>query len=133
MLDGMTPITDTPGVAAPSGYAHATVVPAGTELVFVSGQIPVAPDGSVPADFEGQARQAWRNVEGVLRAAGCTFDDVAKITMFICDRVYRDVNRAVRHEFLGDRTPALTVLVTDQWDDAWLIEIEAIAARPPRL
>ena len=35
-------------------------------------------------------------------------------------------------EVLGDRRPALTVLVTDHWDEGWLIEIEVIAARRER-
>ena len=50
--------------------------------------------------------------------------------MYIRDRSYRVANREVRHEVLGDRRPVLTVLVTDHWDERWLIEIEAIAARP---
>jgi hypothetical protein len=45
-------------------------------------------------------------------------------------QVHRALNREVRPEVLGDRRPALTVLVTDHWDERWLIEIEAIAARP---
>ena len=73
---------------------------------------------------------AWRNVERTLAAAGCALDDVAKVNMYIRDRVYRETNRTVRNEVLGDRRPALTVLVTDHWDEEWLIEIEVIAARP---
>lgn len=74
---------------------------------------------------------AWRNVERTLAAAGCTLDDVAKVNMYIRDRVYRQANRTVRNEVLGDRRPALTVLVTDHWDEEWLIEIEVVAARSP--
>jgi 2-iminobutanoate/2-iminopropanoate deaminase len=120
------------GVRAPAGgFVHATVVRAGSDLVFVSGQTPQDVDGSVPADFEGQARIAWRNVERTLGAAGCTLDDVAKVNMYIRGRQYREVNRAVRNEVLGARRPALTVLVTDHWDEEWLIEIEVVAARSP--
>ena len=72
-----------------------------------------------PDGFADQARLAWRNVERCLAAAGFTLDPR-----------YRVANREVRHDVLGDRRPALTVLVTDHWDDRWLIEIEAIAARP---
>jgi len=122
---------DVPGVRAPAGgFVHATVVPAGSDLVFVSGQTPEDIDGSVPTDFEHQARMAWRNVERTLSAAACTLDHVAKVNMYIRDRCYREQNRNVRNEVLGDRRPALTVLVTDHWDDAWLIEIEVVAARP---
>jgi 2-iminobutanoate/2-iminopropanoate deaminase len=130
-----TPIhqrVDVPGVRPPAGgYVHATIVPAGSDLVFVSGQTPEDVDGSVPADFEAQARVAWRNVERTLEAAGFTLDHVAKVNMYIRDRVYREPNRTVRNEVLGDRRPALTVLVTDHWDEEWLIEIEVVAARSP--
>lgn len=123
---------DVPGVRAPAGgFVHATVVTAGSDLVFVSGQTPEDLDGSVPPDFEAQARIAWRNVERTLEAAGCTLDDVAKVNMYIRDRVYREPNRTVRNEVLGDRRPALTVLVSDHWDEEWLLEIEVVAARRP--
>ena len=132
----MTPPThqriDVSGVRTPAGgYVHATLVPAGSDLLFVSGQTPEDLDGSVPDDFEGQARMAWRNVERTLAAADFTLDHVAKVNMYIRDRCYRGPNRIVRNEVLGDRCPALTVLVTDHWDEPWLIEIEVVAARQP--
>jgi len=115
--------------AAVGGYSHAAVVPADTELLFIAGQVPDDVDGSVPEDFGDQARLAWRNVQRCLSAAGFTLDNLVKVSMYIRDRKYRVANREVRHEVLGDRRPVLTVLVTDHWDEKWLIEIEAIAAR----
>jgi len=114
---------------AVGGYSHGTLVPAGSELLFISGQVPEDLDGSVPDDFAAQAQLAWRNVERTLGAAGYTLDHLVKVSMYIRDRRYRAANREVRHAVLGDRRPALTVLVVDHWDDAWLIEIEAVAAR----
>jgi enamine deaminase RidA (YjgF/YER057c/UK114 family) len=115
---------------AVGGYSHAAVVPAGTELLFVAGQVPQDLDGSVPEGFADQARLAWRNLELCLAAGGFTLDHLVKVSMYIRDRKHRVANREVRHEVLGDRRPVLTVLVTDHWDERWLIEIEAIAARP---
>jgi 2-iminobutanoate/2-iminopropanoate deaminase len=127
------PVEHTPVLVQPSArFVQATVVPSGCEMVLISGQTPDRPDGTVAEAFEDQARQAWASVIGVLEAAGCTLDDVAKITMYIRDRSYREANRIVRHEVLGHRTPALTVLVCDHWDERWLIEIEAIATRAPQ-
>ncbi|MEO8264914.1 MAG: RidA family protein [Ilumatobacteraceae bacterium] len=121
---------DVPGVRVPAGnFVHATIVSAGADLLFVSGQTPEDVDGTVPDDFEAQARLAWRNVKRTLTAGGFTLDDVAKVNMYIRDRRYREDNRTVRNEVLGGRRPALTVLVTDHWDERWLIEIEVIAAR----
>lgn len=127
-----TPVhrTITPdGVAAAVGYSHAAVVPAGCEVLHVAGQVPEDLDGSVPTDFGDQARLAWRNLQGCLDAAGFTLDHLVSVTMYVRDRRYRTVNREVRNEVLGDRRPVLTVLVTDHWDERWLIEIQATAAR----
>jgi 2-iminobutanoate/2-iminopropanoate deaminase len=115
--------------AAVGGYSHGAVIPAGSDVMYVSGQVPADLDDSVPTDFADQARLAWRNVERTLAAGGFTLDHLVKVSMYIRDRSYREANREVRHAVLGDRRPALTVLVTDHWDERWLIEIEAIAAR----
>jgi enamine deaminase RidA (YjgF/YER057c/UK114 family) len=115
--------------AAVGGYSHAAVVPAGAELLFIAGQVPQDLDGSTPENFGDQARLAWRNLTRCLDSAGFTLDELVKVSMYIRDRKYRVANREVRHEVLGERRPVLTVLVTDHWDEEWLIEIEAIAAR----
>ncbi len=115
--------------AAVGGYSHAAVIPAGCDVIYISGQVPEDLDGSVPTDFADQARLAWRNVERTLEAGGFTLDHLVKVSMYIRDRAYRSDNREVRHAVLGNRRPALTVLVTDHWDERWLIEIEAVAAR----
>jgi enamine deaminase RidA (YjgF/YER057c/UK114 family) len=117
------------GVQAPKGgYAGLCEVTGAQRLAFVSGQIPADIDGKVPDDFLSQARLAWANVEAQLRAAGMTLDNLVKVTTFLSDRQYNLQNRQVRQEVLGDRTPALTVIITGIFDSAWLLEIEAIAA-----
>jgi enamine deaminase RidA (YjgF/YER057c/UK114 family) len=114
--------------APPSRYSQALEVKGAQRLLFVSGQIPVAKDGSVPKDFRAQARQAWANVESQLRAAGMTLDNVVKVTIFLASRRDAMENRAVRQEVMGERAPALTVIITGIFDESWLIEIEAVAA-----
>jgi len=51
-----------------------------------------------------------------------------KINTDLSDRRYGQENRDVRREVLGDRAPASTVIIAGIFDDAWLLEIEAIAA-----
>ncbi len=114
--------------APPSHYSQALEVKGAQRLLFVSGQIPVAKDGRVAGDFTSQARQAWANVEAQLRAGGMTLDNVVKVTIFLADRRHAMDNRAVRQAVLGERAPALTVIITGIFDESWLIEIEAIAA-----
>ncbi|ATQ41582.1 RidA family protein [Caulobacter mirabilis] len=114
--------------AAAGGYAQALEVTGAERLLFVSGQIPVAPDGSMAADFPGQARQAWANLEAQLRAAGMGLDNLVKLTVFLSDRRWAMDNRAIRQEVLGDRRVAMTVVIAGIFDEAWLLEIEAVAA-----
>jgi len=97
-------------------------------MLFVSGQIPVAADGSVPEGFEPQCRLAWRNVEAQLEAAGMSLDNLVMHRTYLADRRYTAINRAVRSEILGIRETALTVVVAGIFDEAWLLEIEAVAA-----
>lgn len=110
-----------------SRYSQAVEVRGVTRTVYVSGQIPVAPDGAVSEDFGEQARQAWANVEAQLRAADMSLDNIVKHTTFLASRKYRTENSAVRKEVLGEREPALTVIVCEIFDEKWLLEIEAIA------
>ena len=82
--------------APPSRYSQALEVKGAQRLLFVSGQIPVAKDGSVQKNFTAQARQAWANVDAQLRAAGMTLDNVVKVTIFLADRRHAMENRAAR-------------------------------------
>ena len=110
------------------GYAQAVEIAGAARLLHVSGQIPVSADGTVPEGFAAQSRQAWANVEAQLRAAGMTLDNLVKVTTFLSDRRYGMENRTIRAEVLGKRRPAITVIVCEIFDAAWLLEIEAVAA-----
>lgn len=114
--------------AAQGGYAQAMEVVAPARLLFVSGQVPLFADGSRPDDFAGQCRQAWANLEAQLRAAGLGLDNLVKVTTFLARREDAVENRAIRNEILGGRRVALTVILPAIFDEAWLIEIEAVAA-----
>lgn len=54
-------------------------------FLFVSGQVGSREDGSPEPDFETQVRRAFENLNAVLAAAGCTFDDVIDVTVFLVD------------------------------------------------
>ena len=109
-------------------YAGACEVIAGSRLLFISGQVPERADGSVPEDFTAQCRLTWANIERQLHNAGMTLDHLVKVTTFLSDRRYRAENSTVRREVLKERTPAITIIIANIYDEAWLLEIEAIAA-----
>ena len=114
----------------PSGdaFADACEVSNFTRLLFVSGQVPADPDGSVPPDYPSQYRLAWANVERQLHAAGMTFDNLVKVTIFLSDRSLIAQSAGLRRSILGNRDPAVTIVLTGIYDEAWLLEIEAVAA-----
>ncbi len=111
-----------------NAYAQAFEVESASRLLFISGQIPAGADGVVPTAFKDQARLVWRNIEAQLAAADMTLDNLVKVTTFLSDRRDRQANLEVRREVLADRSPALTIIIAGIYDEAWLLEIEAIAA-----
>ena len=102
---------------------YSPVVVAG-ELVYTAGQIARDTSGGI----EAQTRAALENVRTCLEAAGCTMDDVVKVSAFLADlsgfAAYNDVYR----EFFAEPYPARTS-VQAGLPAGVLIEIEAIAQR----
>ena len=100
-------------------------------LLFVSGQVGSREDGSVEPDLDAQVRLAFRNLNAVLAAADCTFDDVIDVTAFVVDpeqnfeRIW-----SIVHEYWGEAPyPTLTgVGVT--WASGFHFEIKVIAKLP---
>lgn len=125
----MTPINAPDAPQPGGGYAQAALLEPGRSLLFVSGQIPVDTAGEVPVDFATQCRLVWRNIAAQLAAADMDLSHLVKVTTFLSDRAYREENSAIRREILGGHAPALTVIVCDIYDPAWLLEIEAVAAK----
>jgi 2-iminobutanoate/2-iminopropanoate deaminase len=121
-------VTISPVDPVPASYAQGALLTGAERVLFVSGQVPETDEDGVPEDFAGQCRLAWRNVLSVLDKAGMTVRNLVKVTVFLSDRRYREENAKIRQEVLGDHHPALTIIITGIWDDAWLLEIEAIAA-----
>lgn len=116
--------------AAPApvgGYSQAVAVSHATRRLYISGQIPEAKDGTIPATFADQANLAWSNVLAQLKMAGMAIENLVKVTIFLSDRKYALENRTARQDALGSHSPALTVIITGIFDEAWLLEIEAIA------
>jgi enamine deaminase RidA (YjgF/YER057c/UK114 family) len=127
-----TTIVKPMGISPPTGtYSHGVLVPPGTQLFFVAGQVPIAVDGSVPRDFTEQTELVWHNIRTILASADMTLENVVKMQGFITNAVYRDRYRAVRDRMLGPARPASTlVVVVALGQPEWCVEIEAVAAGP---
>jgi enamine deaminase RidA (YjgF/YER057c/UK114 family) len=127
----MVTFVNPPAVHAPAGaYSHSAVVPGGTELVFLSGQVGVRPDGSLPESVAEQADQVFANIAALLASHGLEVGAIVKLTMFLV--AGRDIQtvRAARAKYLGSHRPASTaVFVSQLVDPAWHVEVEAVAAK----
>ena len=118
-------------VLAPTApFSHGVETPAGARWLHISGQIGVTPDGKVPADFEAQATQCWRNVKAVLAAAGMGPENLVKCTHFLTRAEDVAAYGKIRARELGEARPASTLLVISALArPGLLVEVEAIAAK----
>lgn len=98
-------------------------------FVFCSGQIPVDPATSElnTGSIEDQARQVLKNVGAVLEAAGSSYDDVVKCTVFLQDMNDFAKMNAVYAEFFKTPYPARAAVQVARLPRDVKVEIEAIA------
>lgn len=117
-------------IAAPfSHYSHGVEAPGNARWLHISGQVGVRPDGTLAEGAKAQTEQAWRNLLGVLEAAGMNPTHLVKVTAFLTRSEDVGVYRDARDQVLTSARPASTMLiVAGLAHPDWLVEIEAIAA-----
>jgi 2-iminobutanoate/2-iminopropanoate deaminase len=101
-------------------------------LVFTAGQIGLDPATGefAPGGVQAQARRALQNVGGVLEAAGTSYANVVKVTVFLADMGdFKAVNE-IYAEFFTEPYPARSAVAVKDLPLGALVEIEAIAVRP---
>jgi enamine deaminase RidA (YjgF/YER057c/UK114 family) len=127
MLSRITPA----GIRPPAAhYSHATAVPANARWLYLSGQVGVAPDGTIPDDTADQAEICIANILEILRAADMAPADLVRLTTYLVDLDDRPGYMTVRDRFVGSPPPASTLLVISALaDPRYRIEIEAVAAK----
>lgn len=97
-------------------------------MLFVSGQVGSREDGSPEPELEAQVRLAFENLNAVLKAAECTFDDVIDVTVFMVDpqsnfeRVW-----SVVQEYWGSAPHPTVTAVGVTWLYGFQFEIKVIA------
>jgi reactive intermediate/imine deaminase len=111
-----------PELAEP--ISHYTDAVRAGDLLFVSGFVPVDGAGRLVGgdDVVAQTRQVFANLGAVLAAAGATFADVVKVTVYLTDIADRARINPVRQEIFGDTRPAST-----------LVEVSALAVLGAKL
>ena len=117
-----------PTVRQPTGYTHAIEVRNPERWLVISGQVGIAPDGTIPETGGGQITQALANLRAVLEANDMTVINIVKTTVFLTDRSLLGAYRAARTALLGEHAPASTLLfVAGLADPRFVVEVEAEA------
>ena len=80
------------------------------------------------ADVEGQALQSLKNIEAILKEAGCGFDQVVKTTVYLANMAdFAAVNQVYAGCFTGQVLPARAAFQVAALPKNALVEIEAVA------
>jgi 2-iminobutanoate/2-iminopropanoate deaminase len=113
-------------MAAPGGhYSHAV---SANGFVYVSGQLPIAPDGTKlnEAPFEQQARQVLDNVAAALREAGSAVNRLVQVRVYVSNIADWPAFNAIYAAWAGEARPARAVVPVPELHYGFKIEIEAI-------
>lgn len=113
-------------LAAPGGhYSHAVIA---NGFVFISGQLPIKPDGSklTDAPFEQQAAQALANVRAALEAAGSSIAQLVQVRVYVDSVDNWPAFNQVYAQWAGDARPARAVVPTGPLHFGLKVEVEAV-------
>lgn len=120
-------------LGAPQGYSNGVLTVAGGRLLFVAGQIGWNEKQTlVSGNFVEQFDRALRNVIAVVEEAGGRPDQIARLVIYVTDRIaYLEHRRSVGERYrvhMGKHFPAMTLVeVKSLLDDKAKVEIEAVA------
>lgn len=121
----MTPVQTPNAPAAIGPYSQAMIA---NGMVFTSGQIALTPSGEmVDGDVSAQCVQVVTNLKAVLEAAGSSFAQVIKTTIFLADMDDFAAVNAIYAEAFGDHKPARSTVAVKTLPKNALVEIDAIA------
>lgn len=113
-----------------SNYSHAVEIPPGARTLYISGQVPVAADGTTPDGIAAQVALAFDNLQTVLAEAGMGLDDVVRVNVYLTDDSYFPAFRDYRNRlFTGHKAASTAVAVAALAHPQFKVEIEAVAAK----
>ena len=125
MLKKHNPKSIAPPVAA---YSHGMEAPPGARWLFISGQLGMLPDGTVPDEPVAQIEAAYANFKAVLESAAMGPDDIVRLNVYVTSADLVPLSLAARAKVLGDIEPAQTGVVAALRYPEWIIEVEGVAA-----
>jgi 2-iminobutanoate/2-iminopropanoate deaminase len=98
------------------------------DMLYLSGQVGIGPDGKLPEGIEGQARQAMDNIGAVLKRSNLGWGDVVKCTVML-DNIadWPAFNKVYVTYFPDKKFPARSAFGADGLALGALLEVECIA------
>lgn len=98
------------------------------DMLYLSGQIGIGPDGELPVGIEAQARQAMENIGAVLRGQGLGWSDVVKCTVMLANMAdWAAFNRVYLAYFSDGKLPARSAFGAAGLALGALVELECLA------
>ncbi|MFD4372393.1 RidA family protein [Streptomyces sp. NPDC058486] len=121
-------LANSTAMAAPRGhYSHVAVH---NGVAHISGQLPLAPDGTPAADepFDTQVRMVLRNLDHCLAAAGTARDHLISVTVYVTDIAQWPDFDTIYAEWIGSHRPARAVAGVSALHYGAAVEVQAVAA-----
>lgn len=97
-------------------------------LVFVSGELPFAPDGSVPDGIAAQTELCLRRIRATLDTAGLTLNDIVQVTAYLTNPSDFGAFNTVYRDFFDEPFPTRTTVVAQLVVPGPRIELTVVAA-----
>ena len=128
-MTGVPEWTNPSGVYAP--VPHYSQVARAADTLYISGQLGLDINGELvgEGDAREQARQAWRNIVGILAQYGASVRNLVKTNTYITHWAYRPLVGEARDEVFPEPPypPSTLVVVQGLAEPRFLVEIEAVA------
>ena len=115
----------TPNVAQPTNPFSLAVKSKG--FLYVSGQVGKDLNGKIVEGFAAQTRQSMENLKAIITAAGCSMDDIVKVTIYVTDISKLSELNPIYREYFTEPLPARATVEVSKLGLTAEVEIDAIA------
>lgn len=115
-----------------AAYSHGALIHADTDVLFSSGQLGMAPDGTIPSSVEDQTEACFANIGALLQDQGMDISNIVRINAYVTAREHMAGYMRVRDTLFTGTPPASTLMIVSGFTKPeFKVEVEVIAARRP--